>query len=217
MKNKNVFILIGSLVVIIGGFVVYLGSPSGEPVVQKASDEAVKSPPGSGDGSRSEESVVGVPSSVDDAPLDAGGVDEGAASAPAREGALVDAQRKTPLLASGEKAAARVVVDGRSTDELAANELGEFPRVYVRPLQKVSVNVAFPEAEAGSRVVAQVEDGGQFADGKPVAVLTLDAKREASFEFTVGEEPGHYRIALRRGPDWKYVQLWAEQKETAAR
>jgi hypothetical protein len=217
MKNKKTFILIGSLVAIIGGFVVYLGSPGGEPVGREASGEAVKSPPVSAEGNRSAESAVGVPTSVDTESVVAGGTDEGAASAPAREGALVDAQRKTPLLASGEKAAARVVVDGRSTDELKANELGEFPRVYVRPLQKVSVNVSFPEAAAGSRVVAQVEDGGQFADGKPVAVLTLDAKREASLEFTLGEEPGHYRIALRRGPDWKYVQLWAEQKETAAR
>lgn len=140
----------------------------------------------------------------------AGGRDEGLTSAPPREaGALVDPQRGAPPLSSGEKADARVTVAGRSTEALVANELGEFPRVYIQPSQAVSVRVAFPQAEAGTRVVAQVEDGGKFADGKPVMVLTLDERREATFDFTAGAEPGAYRIAVRHGPDWKYVQLWA--------
>ena len=133
-----------------------------------------------------------------------GGKDEGLTSAPPREaGALVDPQRSVPLLSGGEKAGARVTVSGVTTEALAANEFGEFPRVYVAPSQTVSVRVAFPDAEPGARVVAQVEDGGKFADGKPVAVLDLDEKREASFQFTAGEEQGAYRISVRHGPDWK--------------
>ncbi len=158
-------------------------------------------------------SAVGVPQAVEVERVVAGGVDEGLSSAPVREAqALVDAQRKTALLTTGQKAGARVEVGGKVADALVANEFGEFPKVYIRPSERVSVRVWFPDAAEGSRVVAQVEDGGQFAGGQRVAVLNLDAKREVSFDFTAGEEAGIYRIALRRGPDWKYVQLWAQQE-----
>lgn len=178
MKPRK-FILVLVALAIGGAALVYTLSPRGAKPPGTAGGET---PGGTGrtDGSgKSAGPGAGITRAEPSADVVPGGRDEGLVSAPPREaGALVDVQRAVPQRSRGETAVARVAVSGRTTAALAPNPFGEFPRVYVKPSESVSVRVAFPHAEVGARVVAEVEDGGKFADGKPVAVLTLDANRE---------------------------------------
>ena len=140
----------------------------------------------------------------------AGGRDGAFTTAPSRaQDALVDPQPADAPFTAGEKASAWVTVGTQATPELRVNQFGEFPRTYVAPGQQVTVRVQFPDAEPGTRVVAQVEDGGKLDGGKAVLALELDEKHEASFRFQSDKEQGAYRISVHHGPDWKTVQLWA--------
>lgn len=171
--------------------------------------EPAASRPGTPAGSAGRPVASGSPAPGETAEVP-GGWDGTFATAPVRAAdALIDPQPADAPRAAGEKMSAWVTLGTRVTPELHANQLGEFPRAYVEPGQEVTVRVRFPDAEPGSRVAAQVEDGGQFADGKPVVALDLDANREASFRFQAGKEQGRYRISVRHGPEWKTVQVWA--------
>jgi len=113
-----------------------------------------------------------------------------------------------PPLVDGQMVKAHIVV-GNESGDLIPNQFGEFPRVHIDPKQTVSVTAVWPDAQPGQRVVAAVEDGGLLAGGKPVLAFTLDASRQASFDFTAGSGGGIYRVTLRQGPDTKIVQFWA--------
>jgi hypothetical protein len=131
--------------------------------------------------------------------------------APKREaGALTDALPVGVARVPGNPLVATVLVDAKRTPELLPNQVGEFPRVYIKPGQKVQVRLRFPNAEAGARASVSVEDGGFLADKKPALPLTLDAERVGEFEFTAGMEPGQYRVSVRQGADTRILVLWAE-------
>ncbi len=162
-----------------------------------------------------------------DAPSDASRIDESAiANSPAPQlvpTAIRQAEALTETLPSGGQwhpgapATAIVEVAGRKTPTLYLNQAGEFPRVYITPKQEVTVTVALPKADVGSRVVASLEDGGELAEGRPVNVMTVGSEREVSFRFKAGGAAGRYRVVLRHAGESKVVVLWAAlDQKTAA-
>ena len=56
------------------------------------------------------------------------------------------------------------------------------------------MQVQLPEAAVGDQVVASIEDGGRFSDGKPVESFTLDESRQIGFQFPSERLSGHLRV-----------------------
>lgn len=125
-------------------------------------------------------------------------------------GALTDPISSEVAYCPGKPLLARVEVNSKFTPDLLPNQVGVIPRVYIKPNQKVSIRLRFPEAEPGARAAVSVEDGGFVGDNKPAAALTLDEKREGAFEFTSGASPGQYRVVVRQGAETRILVLWAE-------
>ncbi len=202
--KKNHLLIIAALLVVVGAVFYYTGFAGGE-----ARRGDVSSKPDA-----VESAVV---DQKQDAAVDANtpvsAVDAAPAvvAAPKREaGALTDALPVGVAQVAGNPLVASVLVDSKRTPDLSPNQVGEFPRVYIKPGQKVSVRLRFPAAEAGARASVSVEDGGFVADKKAAIPLTLDAERVGEFEFTAGMEPGQYRVAVRQGADTRILVLWAE-------
>lgn len=148
------------------------------------------------------------------APL-ATGTPSGSATPVADRDSLIDTQPDAPALAPGEPATARVTVGGRSTPPLSPNQIGAFPRVYLPLGGRAEVKVQLPEAAAGDQVIASVEDGGRFLDGKPVQAFTLDENRQISFQFQASQSLGNFRVRVRHGTDSKVVTFWAGDRTSA--
>ncbi len=122
--------------------------------------------------------------------------------------AQMAAVSQLPIRVHGEKVLAQMNVGGQSID-LEPNQVGAFPRVLIDLGQKVSVTVNWPDAQAGQRVVAAVEDGGTLNQGQRVLPLNLDGRLQVAFDFTAEQGPGIYRVTLRHGADTKALELWA--------
>jgi len=103
------------------------------------------------------------------------------------------------------------VTVGRKTQRLKPNSADCFPRVYTQPGQMVEITLHYPGAD-GQKLIVGVDDGGSLADGKAVQVLQLDRSGKATFVFQVGEQPGVYRLSLKRGKDYKALNFWAGEK-----
>ena len=104
---------------------------------------------------------------------------------------------------------------GVSTPLLSPDQSGTFPRVYLAQGGQANVQVQLPEANPGDQVLAGAEDGGLFADGRPVAALTVDEHHAVAFQFRVGQFPGNYRITVRHQAQAKTVLLWAGDRTLA--
>lgn len=129
---------------------------------------------------------------------------------PRTSGELTDPISTELAYCPGKPLFARMSVDAKQTPELRPNQIGEFPRVYIKPSQKVSISLRFPEAEPGAKASVAVEDGGFISDKKPAAALTLNELREGSFDFTAGSAGGQYRVVVRQGADTRILVLWVE-------
>lgn len=125
-------------------------------------------------------------------------------------GALTDPISKELAYYPGKPLIVSVEVGVNQTPALVPNQIGEFPRVYVKPNQKVSIRLRFPEALPGAKAAVSVEDGGYVGDKKPASALVLDDNRESSFDFTAGADSGQYRVVVRQGADTRILVLWAE-------
>lgn len=88
------------------------------------------------------------------------------------------------------------------------------PRQNITVGAQVPMQAIFPNAEPGEAVIAAVADGGSLNGGKPVLPLTLDAQGRAQFAFTGSQEPGLFRVTLRRGLEVKTIELWAGPEPT---
>ncbi len=129
--------------------------------------------------------------------------------------ALTDPLPTQKPLYSGEPASARVTVGGVPTPLLPPNQIGVFPRVYLPQSGQAEVQVQWPDAAPGDQVVAAVEDGGHFADGKPVQAFTLDENREIAFQFQASQSLGNFRVSVRHGAQTKIVSFWAGDRALA--
>jgi hypothetical protein len=92
---------------------------------------------------------------------------------------------------------------------LEPNQLGNFNRVAnIAPLEKVPVEMYYPDGKPGEEIVILVQDGGMLDNGNRLKVGKLDNERKLSFGFQVTDHPGLHRVMLRRGLDSKVVPLW---------
>jgi len=108
----------------------------------------------------------------------------------------------------GQFVGAKAEVDGKSY-QLTPNQVGNFPRVLIKPGDAVHVEVAYPEGHSGDAVVVETEDGGTL-DGKKMAnVTTLDDQKNVQFNFQSTTQPGIYHVSLRSGADVKVLNFWA--------
>lgn len=128
---------------------------------------------------------------------------------------LTDPQAANQPLAPGEPAKARVSVGGLRTPFLVPNQVGSFPRVYLPLGGQADVQMQLPDAAPGDQVVAAVEDGGHFADGKPVQAFTLDENREIAFQFQASQSLGIFRVSVRHAAQTKIVTFWAGDRARA--
>lgn len=200
MKKQTLPILICAAAIIGTGVTFYVAQDAGEPAASPppASSAAIEKP-----GDAATESSSPAPSSP------AAAIDTEGASQ--REpGALTDPISTELPFCPGKPLIAQVEVGAKQTPALVPNQVGVFPRVYMKPNQKVEIRLRFPEAEPGARAAVSVEDGGYIGDQKPAAALTLDQNREGAFEFTSGTSHGQYRVVVRQGADTRILVLWAE-------
>lgn len=94
---------------------------------------------------------------------------------------------------------------------LTPNQSGAFdPVSNIAPMQKIPIEVIYPEGRSGEKVVIEVLDGGTLDQNKKVKVVTLNSQKKISFNFQLATDPGIYRITLRKGEDLKEVNFWLE-------
>ena len=113
----------------------------------------------------------------------------------------------------GAAVAAVVTLDGKPLS-VGINQLGYFPRLYVAPDTVIPVNIQYPGAKVGEKVVAEAGDGGRFANGQSTTLMTLDPTGSASFSFRVSGLPGTHRVALFKGRDLKAFDFWVGPENT---
>jgi hypothetical protein len=80
--------------------------------------------------------------------------------------------------------------------QLRPNQGREYPRVYVREGETVSIRVEFPASEPGSKVAVVPQDGGSLAGSRSSLAHTLDAEQAIAFDFTAGRNRGTHRVKL---------------------
>jgi hypothetical protein len=108
-------------------------------------------------------------------------------------------------------------VTGR-TYKVEPNLIGLFNQVSnVRPSEQALIEIMYPSANVGEKVVVIVLDGGKLDNGKGVKAVVLNSMNKCSFGFWVGNDAGLYRLLLRKVNDVKIVQLWVGPELTAAR
>lgn len=115
----------------------------------------------------------------------------------------------TPLKGTVAAKAAATLTIGDKKVTLEPNQVGGFPRQSVQQGQKVTVQIRYPNGSPGDLVVAAVLDGGQFDDRQRVLPLHLDEARRVTFDYTVSQELGIFRVSVRKSGDVKMVELWA--------
>ena len=119
-----------------------------------------------------------------------------------------------PPASAGAPVVASIQMAGQPVRNLTPNQVGAFPRVIVRPGEKISAEVTWPAAAADDEVLIQMEDGGQLDNGAMAKMVKLDARKALTFEVNVSAETGMHRVALNQGEDRKVLEFWVA--ETAA-
>ena len=128
---------------------------------------------------------------------------------------LTDPPSTGQALDPGEPARLRATVGGARTPLLSPNQVGSFPRVYLPLGGQADVQMQLPEAAPGDQVVVAVEDGGNFANGKPVQAFTLDENRQVAFQFQASQSLGTFRVSMRHNAQTKVVTFWAGERTAA--
>ncbi|HEY5813417.1 MAG TPA: hypothetical protein VIT23_12295 [Terrimicrobiaceae bacterium] len=114
-----------------------------------------------------------------------------------------------PLKGTVAAKATATLTIGDKNVTVEPNQVGGFPRQLVQQGQKVTVQMSYPDGSPGDLVVAGVLDGGQFENRQRAISLHLDGKGRVSFDYTVSQELGVFRVSVRKGGDVKMVELWA--------
>lgn len=109
-----------------------------------------------------------------------------------------------------QQAAGKDAAPSLKTHAPLLNQAGYFDRVTgIQPMQQVNVRITYPQARAGDAITIIVLDGGWLDNKANARAAKLGSDRTLAFRFQPANEPGMYRILLKKGPDTKIVQLWA--------
>lgn len=100
--------------------------------------------------------------------------------------------------------------------EVSPNQYGVFEQVSnIRRSEKVLLELSYPSAKPGEKVVVIVLDGGSLDNGKKVKAMTINDQRKCPFAFSVTENAGLYRLLVRKENDAKVIRLWVGEDITA--
>lgn len=111
----------------------------------------------------------------------------------------------------------KIVVNEKSYN-LKPNTGGYFQRIAgIEKLAIVPIEIFYPDAKAGEKVVLSVLDGGALDNGQMVKMVSLDAQKKCSFKFQVTDQLGLFRISLYKGEDTKTMQLWVGPEPAPAK
>src|SRR5437588_172261 len=90
---------------------------------------------------------------------------------------LVLTTRGAPAF-DGQIAYATVSVGQLRYENMTPNQDSCFSRIYnIQPAATVGIEMDYPNASKGDKVVVEVEDGGVLGNGKGVQVISLDDNR----------------------------------------
>jgi hypothetical protein len=116
----------------------------------------------------------------------------------------------------GERTLAKISSQGVERT-MTPNEIGHFPRVYIKPSQEVPVELTFPEGRKDDPVAVQLEDGGGL-DGRLAAkVYKLDDLGKVAFKFRASAEEGVYRVVVRKDADVRVLDFWVGTEQPVAK
>jgi YD repeat-containing protein len=120
---------------------------------------------------------------------------------------IVNAQTQRAI--DGELATCKVTWDDK-VFQSKLNQIGCFDLPPAFPSDAVVfIEINYPNANIGDRVILSVQDGGQLDNGKDVKVQKIDNNKNLIFSFHLYDE-GLHRVILRKGNDSKTVQLWGK-------
>ena len=119
---------------------------------------------------------------------------------------------RVSLPATGSEArltAVAQVTVGREVRRLRPNQVGYYPRVLVPANAQVPVTMTFTDGEVGEPVAVAVQDSGRLVEDQAVSGLRrLDAARQVAFTVQMREEPGIYRVSVRKGGEMRVLEFW---------
>jgi len=100
------------------------------------------------------------------------------------------------------------VLAGNKLYKMSPNQVGGFDRIYLQPLQRVSITAQYPTGGAGDKILIEVEDGGKLDNQTVVENSELDSQRTITFGFTTSGQNGIHQVTLRNGTDIKTLDFY---------
>jgi hypothetical protein len=100
---------------------------------------------------------------------------------------------------------------------MTPNEIGHFPRVYIKPSQEVPVELSFPEGRKDDPVAVQLEDGGGLDGRLPAKTYKLDELGKVAFTFRANADEGVYRVVVRKDSDIRVLDFWVGTEQPVAK
>lgn len=120
----------------------------------------------------------------------------------------------------GQERIEATVTLGRRDYPIQASNKGFFPELDMGPTMRARVELHFPEAKPGDKVVIGAMDGGrimlQDADRRisPAKETThvIGADRKVRIIFESGSGDGIFRVMVRRGMEARFLPFWVGPK-----
>ena len=106
-------------------------------------------------------------------------------------------------------ATAHVSVGNQQFSVQATPDAVFVPRVNTAVGARPVVRVKFRDGEPGEPVVVQVEDGGALENHALTQLARLDEQRQIQFAFQMTQNPGLFRVVVRKGGEAQTLEFWA--------
>ncbi len=118
----------------------------------------------------------------------------------------------------GEAVTAYVAVPS-SGEKLAmtVNQMGEYPRVRVKPSERVKVLLQFTNLPEGTPVSFVAQDGGVMENNKAGLARQTDAQKQVAFEYQLSANDGVHRIHVTTANgEAKTLDFWVGPENVMA-
>lgn len=113
-------------------------------------------------------------------------------------------------LPEGPPLFAELLTESKRFTNLALNNIGIMPRVFVAPGEQMLVTFTLPEASPGDEIHVELADGGHFADlDAPGRLLTVGENKQFEIRFEAPTQRGHFNLILNQSGHTRTLPLWA--------